>query len=73
MVNNYERIKSMTIEEMSKFINSLIDENSTYCIACNRCINYNTHHYYERNGGCEDCEYYDIGSSVLDWLKSDLK
>ena len=54
-MTNFEKIKSMTIEEMTEWIEKQIDDEREdwESLGCYHCINYGTHHYPKDCGECE--------------------
>ena len=75
-MTNYERIKNMNIEEMEKFLKSMVDENETHGVACYGCI-IMTHHSDPKNKGtnlyeCGGCSCEGIGHDLVKWLKSEV-
>ena len=76
-MTNYERIKNMSVEEMAKFLKSMVDDNETHEVACYGCINYGTHHSDPQNKGtnlyeCEGCYCECIGHDLVKWLNSEV-
>lgn len=77
-MTNYEKIKSMTVEEMAEFIKSMVDDNEVHNVACYGCIHYGTHHSNPQYKGtdlykCEDCSCEGIGLDLVKWLKSEVE
>lgn len=71
---NADHIRSMSDEELSEFIRSMVDESNSHNVACYGCINYGTHHSDPANKGtplyeCEGCTNEGIGLDVLMWLQ----
>ena len=67
-MNNFEKIKNMTLDEMAEFLQKQFDEFEEH-FGCYSCINYNTHHYNEKE--CKDCEYWECGGSIKQWLQQE--
>ena len=75
-MTNYERIKAMSVDEMAKFIRSMVDENETHDVACYGCVHYGTHHSDPDYKGtnlyeCEGCECEGVGLDIVKWLNKD--
>lgn len=73
-MNNADKIRSMTDEELAEFIRSMVDGSYNYDFACYKYTNYVTHHSDPANKGiylykCDDCESEGIGLDVLMWLQ----
>ena len=76
-MTNYERTKNMSVEEMAKFLKSMVDDNETHEVACYGCINYGTHHSDPQNKGtniyeCEGCYCEGIGHDLVKWLNLEV-
>ena len=76
-MTNYERITNMSVEEMAKFLKSMVDDNETHEVACYGCINYGTHHSDPQNKGtnlyeCEGCYCEGIGHDLVKWLNLEV-
>lgn len=77
---NFDKIKSMTVEEIAEFIKNMIDEDEIHGIGCYQCIYYGTHHTDKSNIGteheylyeCKNCENEGIGLDTKKWLKSEV-
>lgn len=71
-MNNYEKIKAMSIEELASFLDSLQDDerDDHISIGCNRCCNYNTHHYPDDCKERDGSVCVDMGGAIA-WLKRD--
>ena len=72
----FDRIKALTIDEMSEFIRSMVDEDETHEVACYGCVNYGTHHSDPKNKGtnlyeCDGCPCEGMGLDVKAWLNSE--
>lgn len=70
-MNNYERIKQMTIDEMAEFLRKNFDEYEEH-FGCADCTSYETHHYPSE---CEEeqCYWLKIGCSIKKWLLSEVE
>lgn len=71
-----DRIKSMNVEEMANFLESLLDGENNHDVGCYGCINYGTHHSDPQYKGtdlydCDDCPNEGIGLDLSKWLKSE--
>lgn len=76
-MTKFDRIKSMSIEEMATFLQCLVDDTLTHEVACYGCINYGTHHSDPENKGtnlyeCEGCECEGIGLYLVAWLNLEV-
>ena len=72
--NNHEYIQNMTIEEMARFLKSLLDGENNHNVGCYGCSHYGTHHSDIKNKGtdlyeCEGCVCEGIGLDLVKWLK----
>lgn len=79
-MNRYEKIKNMTIEEMTEFLQGLLyNEENNEVKCCNDCMHYGTHHTdksyvgteYEYLYECKDCEF-ENDNSIKVWLESSV-
>lgn len=76
-MTNFEKIKNMTIEEMAKFLESMLNGENNHNVACYDCINYGTHHSDPKNKKnglyeCEGCDSEGIGLDLVKWLKKEI-
>lgn len=76
-MTNLERIKSMSVDEMAKFLKSMVDGDETHEVGCYGCINYGTHHSDPQNKGthlyeCEGCYCEGIGHDLVMWLEREV-
>lgn len=67
-MNNFEKIKNMTLDEMAEFFKEQFDEYEEH-FGCYSCINYGTHHHNPQE--CGDCEYYNCGGNIKQWLQQE--
>lgn len=67
-MNNFEKIKSMTLDEMAEFLIVQFDQFEEH-FGCYSCINYGTHHHNPQE--CGDCEYYTCGGNIKQWLQQE--
>lgn len=67
-MTNYEKIKSMTVEEMAEWLDKMLNQEREDWDApgCYDCINYGTHHFPK---DCGDCEY--LGG-LKQWLNREI-
>lgn len=69
-MNNFEKIKSITdIKEMEEFLKHSFDDVIEQ-FGCGSCSNYDTHHYPK---SCNDCYWLPIGTSIEQWLQSEVE
>lgn len=73
-MTNADRIRAMTDDELSKFIESMVDGSNSHEVACYGCINYGTHHSDPQYKGtylydCEGCNSEGVGLDVKKWLQ----
>ena len=68
-MNNYEKIKQMTVEQMAKFLKKHFDEYGEH-FGCYSCTNYETHHYPD---DCGKCEYLKCGGNIKKWLLQEVE
>lgn len=66
-MNNYDRIKNMSIEEMAGYFQKLFDPHKDR-FGCLSCLDYGTHHYLE---DCGDCCWLTIGGNILKYLEQE--
>lgn len=76
-ITQFDRVKSMDINELAEFIKSMVDENEVHSVACYGCIHYGTHHSDPNNKGtnlyeCEGCSCEGIGHDIVKWLESEV-
>lgn len=67
-MNNIERIKSMSLEEMAECFEELGLDDETF--GCATCTSYGTHHYPD---DCGNCEYLKCECDIKQWLKQQSK
>lgn len=75
-MTNYDRIRSMKVEEMAEFLTSLLDGENNHNVGCYGCVHYGTFHSEPRNKGnmlyeCEDCPSEGIGYNLIKWLQQE--
>ena len=77
-MTNYERIKNMSVEQMAKFLTTLLDEENQHNVGCYDCIFYGTHHSDLANKGtnlyeCDGCYCEGIGYELVKWLMKEVE
>lgn len=79
-MNRYEQIKSMSIDEMTQFLEELLyNEDNLEVRSCNDCMHYGTHHTdksyvgteWEHLYECKGCEF-ENDNSIKVWLESSV-
>lgn len=78
VLTNYDRIRNMSVEEMAKFLESLLNGENNHNVACYGCMNYGTHHSdpeNKKNGlyECGDCYNEGVGLDLVKWLNKELE
>jgi hypothetical protein len=68
-MTNYEKIKSMSLEEMAEWIDRQYDQEREdwFSLGCYNCINYGTHHCPK---DCGECEW--LGG-IKQWLQQEIR
>ena len=77
-MTQFEKIKTMTIEEMAEFIKSMVDDSEVHCVACYGCVHYGTHHSDPQYKGtplyeCDGCPDEGIGLDLIKRLESEVE
>lgn len=69
-MTNGDKIRSMSDEELAELLDKALNQerDDWSSIGCYNCINYNTHHYNERE--CGNCEWF---GGIEKWLKSEVE
>jgi len=69
-MTNFEKIKAMTVEEMTEWLEKQNDQerDDWQSIGCYHCCNYRSHHHNPRE--CGDCEWY---NGIKGWLNREVE
>lgn len=75
-MTNFERIKSMNLEQLTEFLKSMVDGSNAHEVGCYGCINYGTHHSDPQYKGtnlylCDGCYCEGMGLDIKKWLVSE--
>lgn len=70
VITNYERIKSMTVEQMAEWLDQILNQDRKDWDepGCYHCVIHGTHH--ENEEGCGGCEFW---GGLKQWLEREVE
>lgn len=77
-LTNFENIRQMSIDELAKFLTSLLDGNHIHNVGCYHCFNYSINHLDPQYKGanlskCNGCYNEGVGDDLVKWLNKEVR